>query len=79
VDVPRAVKFYTEVLGGVALLEVPAIGFYIFKLPEGEALLGLHQHPGPLPAPDPAGTWFWLEVEDLGPGPAAGCRIEPGW
>lgn len=61
-DVPRAVRFYTEVLGATPVVEVPEQGFYIFRLPEGDGVIGLHQHPGPLPPPDLHGTWTWLQV-----------------
>ncbi|MBK8006192.1 MAG: VOC family protein [Gemmatimonadetes bacterium] len=47
-DVARAVRFYTEVLGCEVVLAVPD-AFYVFKLPEGEQVLGVHAHDGPLP------------------------------
>lgn len=64
-DVPRAVHFYTEVLGTVPVVEVPEEGFYIFRLPEGDGVVGLHRHAGPLPPPDLNGIWCWLQVPDL--------------
>lgn len=64
-DLPRAVRFYTTVLGARPIVEEAALGFYIFQLPAGEGMLGLHHHPGPLPAPDPHGIWCWVWVAVL--------------
>ncbi len=64
-DLPRAVRFYTEVLGCKSLIAEEAAGFYLFQLPEGHGCLGLHRHPGPLPPPDPQGIWVWVWVGSL--------------
>lgn len=63
-DVPRAVRFYTEVLGCEQVLEVPG-SFYIFKLPEGQQLLGIHRHEGALPPVEQQGIWLWLSVDKI--------------
>lgn len=65
-DVPRAVRFYTEVLGCEVALEVPD-AFYVFKLPEGTQLLGVHAHEGPTPPVEQQGTWIWLRVDAIAP------------
>lgn len=64
-DVPRAVRFYTGVLGLEPVVEVPEIGFYIFRFPEGEGLIGLHRHPGPMPTADLDGIMCWLRTPSL--------------
>jgi predicted enzyme related to lactoylglutathione lyase/uncharacterized protein YndB with AHSA1/START domain len=64
-DLPRAVHFYTAILGAIPVVEVPDEGFYIFRLPEGDGLIGLHRHEGPLGRPDPGGIWCWFRVADL--------------
>jgi predicted enzyme related to lactoylglutathione lyase/uncharacterized protein YndB with AHSA1/START domain len=64
-DLPRAVTFYTGVLGLEPVVEVPEEGFYIFRFPEGDGVIGIHRHPGPLPPADLAGIWSWLRVENL--------------
>lgn len=64
-DVPRAVAFYTGVLGLEPVVEAPEVGFYIFRFPEGDGVIGVHQHPGPLPPPDLNGIWCWVRVGSL--------------
>lgn len=65
-DVARAVRFYTEVLGCEVALAVPE-AFYVFRLPEGEQVLGVHAHDGPLPPAAQQGTWIWLRVDTIAP------------
>lgn len=64
-DLVRAVAFYTEVLGLRTLYENPETGFYIFRAPEGETLLGLHRYTKPLPEPDSDRLFIWISVDDI--------------
>lgn len=64
-DVARAVRFYSETLGLQTVVADEGSGFYIFALPEGENLVGVHRHPGHLRAPEEAGIWFWLTVDSI--------------